>query len=154
MSETHLAGRFTRDVDGLLSQEGRLEPEPISGEYREILELAGTLAKGVRVLSDYVRDVLNLEGVSIEEGSGISRKNRLSAMDMLAVLRRFEGYRSLLVSKGTISYKTGSLRGVRTRAGYVEGSGGDLYYFVVFLNGSGADIDYIVDCVKKSVNHG
>jgi hypothetical protein len=45
MSEMHWASRFTRDVDGLLSQEGRMEPEAVSGEYSEILELAGTLAK-------------------------------------------------------------------------------------------------------------
>ena len=45
MSETHLISRFTRDVDDLLSQEGRMEPEPMSAEYREVLKLAGTLAK-------------------------------------------------------------------------------------------------------------
>jgi D-alanyl-D-alanine carboxypeptidase/D-alanyl-D-alanine-endopeptidase (penicillin-binding protein 4) len=114
----------------------------------------GTLAKGVRVLSDFSRDVLHLSGVEIAEGSGISRKNRLSALDMLAVLRRFEPYRALLVRDGRVLYKTGSLRGIRTRAGYVESRSGDPCYFVIFLNNSEADIDSILNCVKKSLDNG
>jgi len=114
----------------------------------------GTLAKGVRVLSDFSRDVLRLSGVEIAEGSGISRKNRLSALDMLAVLRRFEPYRAVLVRDGRVLYKTGSLRGIRTRAGYVESRSGDPYYFVIFLNNSEADIDSILNCVKKSLDNG
>lgn len=114
----------------------------------------GTLAKGVRVLSDFSRDVLHLSGVEIAEGSGISRKNRLSALDMLAVLRRFEPYRALLVRDGPVLYKTGSLRGIRTRAGYIESTSGDPYCFVIFLNNSEADIDSILNCVKKSLDNG
>jgi D-alanyl-D-alanine carboxypeptidase/D-alanyl-D-alanine-endopeptidase (penicillin-binding protein 4) len=114
----------------------------------------GTLAKGVRVLSDFSRDVLHLSGVEIAEGSGISRKNRLSALDMLAVLKRFEPYRALLVRDGRVLYKTGSLRGIGTRAGYVESRSGDPYYFVIFLNNSEANIDSILNCVKKSLDNG
>ncbi len=114
----------------------------------------GTLAKGVRVLSDFSRDVLHLSDVEIAEGSGISRKNRLSALDMLAVLRRFEPYRALLVRDGPVLYKTGSLRGIRTRAGYIESTSGDPYCFVIFLDNSEADIDSILNCVKKSLNNG
>jgi D-alanyl-D-alanine carboxypeptidase/D-alanyl-D-alanine-endopeptidase (penicillin-binding protein 4) len=114
----------------------------------------GTLAKGVRVLSDFSAEVLNLSDVEIAEGSGISRRNRLSALDMLAVLRRFESYRSLLVRDGQVLYKTGSLRGIRTRAGYLENRSGSPYYFVIFLNNSDADIDSILDCVKKNLDNG
>ena len=114
----------------------------------------GTLAKGLRVLSDFSRDVLRLSDVEIAEGSGISRKNRLSALDMLAVLRRFEPHRALLVRDGRVLYKTGSLRGIRTRAGYIESMSGNLYYFVIFLNNSDADIDSILNCVKKSLDNG
>jgi len=114
----------------------------------------GTLAKGVGVLSDYVQDVLHLENVDLAEGSGISRKNPLSALDMLSILRHFEPYRHLLVRKGRIMYKTGTLRGVRTRAGYMEGDSGDLYYFAIFLNSPHGDIDSILDYVKKSIDHG
>ncbi len=114
----------------------------------------GTLAKGLRVLSDFSRDVLHLSDVEIAEGSGISKKNRLSALDMLAVLRRFEPHRALLVRDGRVLYKTGSLRGIRTRAGYIESTSGNPYYFVIFLNNSDADIDSILNCVKKSLDNG
>jgi len=114
----------------------------------------GTLAKGVKVLSDYAGEVLRLHDIEIAEGSGISRKNRLSALDMLAVLRRFEPHRALLVRKGRVLYKSGTLSGVKTRAGYIEDKSGNPYYFVIFLNSSSADIDSIFDCVKNSLDNG
>ena len=114
----------------------------------------GTLAKGVRVLSEYARDVLHLLDIQIAEGSGISRKNRISARDMLAVLRRFEPHRALLVREGRVSYKTGTLKGVKARAGYIEDRSGNVYYFVIFLNSPHADIDSIFECVKNSVDNG
>jgi D-alanyl-D-alanine carboxypeptidase/D-alanyl-D-alanine-endopeptidase (penicillin-binding protein 4) len=114
----------------------------------------GTLAKGVDVFSGYCREVLGLTDVRIAEGSGISRKNRLSPTDMLTVLKRFQPYRALLVREGPLLYKTGSLRGIRTRAGYIETRSRGLCYFNVFLDGSHANIDSIVDCVKKSLHHG
>jgi D-alanyl-D-alanine carboxypeptidase/D-alanyl-D-alanine-endopeptidase (penicillin-binding protein 4) len=114
----------------------------------------GTLAKGVRVLSEYARDVLHLRDIQIAEGSGISRKNRISARDMLAVLRRFEPHRALLVREGRVSYKTGTLEGVKARAGYIEDRSGNVYYFVIFLNSPHADIDSIFECVKNSVDDG
>ena len=113
----------------------------------------GTLAKGVKVLSDYAGKVLHLN-IEIAEGSGISRNNRLSAKDMLAVLRRFEPHRALLVRKGRVFYKSGTLKGVKTRVGYIEDKSGKPYYFVIFLNSSNADIDSIFDCVKNSIDNG
>jgi D-alanyl-D-alanine carboxypeptidase/D-alanyl-D-alanine-endopeptidase (penicillin-binding protein 4) len=97
---------------------------------------------------------LGLRDVRIAEGSGISRENRLSPLDMLAVLKRFEPHRTLLVRDETVSYKTGSLMGIKTRAGYIETCSGSPYYFAIFLNGSHANVDSIVNCVKKSLHHG
>ncbi|MBW2172129.1 MAG: D-alanyl-D-alanine carboxypeptidase [Deltaproteobacteria bacterium] len=114
----------------------------------------GTLAKGVDVFSNYCREVLGFSDVQIAEGSGISRENRLSPLDMLSVLKHFEPHRALLVREGTLLYKTGSLRGIKTRAGYIENNSGGPYYFAIFLNSSHANIDSIVDCVRKSLHHG
>jgi D-alanyl-D-alanine carboxypeptidase/D-alanyl-D-alanine-endopeptidase (penicillin-binding protein 4) len=114
----------------------------------------GTLAKGVRVFSDYAREVLHVHDIEIAEGSGISRKNRLSALGMLAALRRFQPHRTLLVRKGQVFYKSGTLKGVKTRAGYIEGRSGNPHCFVIFLNSSHADIDSIFDCVKNSLDNG
>jgi D-alanyl-D-alanine carboxypeptidase/D-alanyl-D-alanine-endopeptidase (penicillin-binding protein 4) len=114
----------------------------------------GTLAKGVKVLSEYAKEVLRLHDIEIAEGSGISRKNRLSALDMLAVLRRFEPYRALLTRKDQVFHKSGTLKGIKTRAGYIENRSGNPYYFVIFLNSDPSDIDSIFECVKKSLSNG
>lgn len=109
----------------------------------------GTLNKGVRVITDYVKKELHLGDVQIVEGSGISRKNRLSALDMAVILKRFRPYRHLLKRKARIFYKTGSLKGIRTRAGYVDGGAEGVYSFVIFLNRSGTNIDALMKCIRS-----
>lgn len=109
----------------------------------------GTLNKGVSVITDYVKKDLHLGDVQVVEGSGISRKNRLSALDMAVILKRFRPYRHLLKRKGTIFYKTGSLKGIRTRAGYVDGGTEGVYSFVIFLNRSGTNIDALMECIRS-----
>ncbi|MBK5101184.1 MAG: D-alanyl-D-alanine carboxypeptidase [Desulfobacteraceae bacterium] len=111
----------------------------------------GTLAKGVRVVSGYAKKELGLAGTEIVEGSGISRKNRISALHMFTILGRFENYRHLLNRKGNIFFKTGSLKGVRTRAGYIEGGSQGPYYFVIFLNRDVSYIDSLMECIRGAV---
>jgi len=106
-----------------------------------------TLEKGARVVSDYAGDKLNLRHIRVVEGSGISRKNSLSAMDMLEVLKKFAPYRNLLPQKGGLYFKTGTLRGVSARAGYIHRPGGEPYCFVVFLRRGGQEIDRILRCL-------
>lgn len=111
----------------------------------------GTLEKGVKVLCRFAERELQLENIKIVEGSGISRQNRLSALDMLAVLKGFSPYRNLLTRDGNILYKSGTLRGIQTRAGYVEGHQGKLFYFVVFVKGSQANITEVMHAVGKDL---
>lgn len=109
-----------------------------------------TLEKGVSVLSRYAKDTLHLKDIQLVEGSGISRGNRLSAVDMLAILQAFQPYRHILTRDGDILYKSGTLRGLRTRAGYIERPGLGPYYFVVSLT-STLDMNAVMDALKKSV---
>lgn len=111
----------------------------------------GTLAKGVRVASAYAKEELHLGGIEIAEGSGISRKNRVSASHMLTILEHFRPYRHLLNRKDNLLYKTGSLEGIRTRAGYIEGPSEGPYFFVIFLNQLGSDVDALMECVKEAL---
>lgn len=113
----------------------------------------GTVEKGVRVVSQYAKEVLHLGDIRIVEGSGISRRNRLSALDMLSVLKAFEPYRGLLTAKGRVLYKSGTLKGLKRRAGYVEGRQGGPYYFVFFLNRPKADIDALTAYLLESLDH-
>jgi D-alanyl-D-alanine carboxypeptidase/D-alanyl-D-alanine-endopeptidase (penicillin-binding protein 4) len=109
----------------------------------------GTLQKGVGVLSDYAEEVIHLRDIDLAEGSGISRKNRLSALDFLEILRRFKPYRTLLESDGRLLYKTGSLKNVNTRAGYIECGSDRPSFFVILQNGSKADIEFAIENLKK-----
>ena len=111
----------------------------------------GTLEKGVKVMSSFAKSELHLESLEIVEGSGISRKNRLSAMEMLTILKRFKPYRHTLVREEKLLYKTGSLRGIRTRAGYLEGPGGGYYYIVVFLNRARPDMNTVMRCLTQTL---
>lgn len=111
----------------------------------------GTLTKGVRAIYDYAGEELDLKDIKVVEGSGISRKNRASALDMLAILKRFKPYRHLLKRKDNVLFKTGSLKGIRTRAGYVEENGRGPYSFVIFLNRSGPDMDKLMEDIRRAL---
>jgi len=108
-----------------------------------------TLEKGVAALNRYGKEQLGLQDLQLVEGSGISRKNRLSARDMLRILKSFSGYRHLLTNKGTVRYKSGTLKGIRSQAGYIEPPGQDAYFFVIFLKNSPLDIERLVNAVAE-----
>jgi len=111
-----------------------------------------TLAKGVEAVTRFANKKLLLDDIRIVEGSGISRQNRLSALDMLTILRRFRPYKDLLREKGNIYFKTGSLKGIRTRAGYIDNGQGMLYYFVIFFNQPHYKMKATIRCVENAVS--
>lgn len=96
----------------------------------------GDLNKGARVLNTYVTDVLGGQA-SLVEGSGISRKNRISAEVMMKALEHFQSNRHLMTQASDTYYKTGTLKGIRTRAGYIEINPERPHRFVLFLNTAG-----------------
>lgn len=96
-----------------------------------------TLEKGVRAMSAYARQELGLQNGVFVEGSGISRGNRLSARAMMTILDHFRPHAHLMPREGREYYKTGTLQGVRTRAGYIEVQPGVFYRFALFRNRSG-----------------
>lgn len=94
-------------------------------------------------------------GLVVADGSGLSRENRCTARQLAALLA--SGYpqswgpvlqESLAVagedgslrkrmknSAGRIHAKTGTMRGIRTLAGYVESDSGPRYAFAIMFNG-------------------
>jgi len=111
----------------------------------------GSIEKGVKLLSHYTKEVLHLNDIQIAEGSGLSRENRISALDMLKVLKAFEPHRDLLNREGDMLYKTGTLSDVRARVGYIERESGNPYYFIIFMNGIGVNIKSVVNGVVESL---
>jgi len=111
----------------------------------------GNLEKGVRAAEAYVHDLLGISQVVIAEGSGISRKNRISARAMITILAAFEPYRHLMRKDGPEIYKTGRLKGIATRAGYVESKSGNLYRYALFLNTPGKRTEPVMKKLIESL---
>lgn len=107
----------------------------------------GTLEKGIRAASTYAKNNLKIDKVTIAEGSGISRSNRISAKSLYKILNVFEPYHYLMRRWDNAFYKTGTLKGIHTMAGYVENAKGELYCFVVLLNTPGKSTKPIMDII-------
>lgn len=111
----------------------------------------GTLEKGVQAARDYARNILQLDDIHISEGSGISRDNRITARDMQKVLDAFAPYHTLMRSEGRQFYKTGTLSGISTRAGYIERPDGSLHRFVVLVNSPGRSAEQVTRHLIRSM---
>ena len=74
--------------------------------------------------------------IQLEEGSGISRGNRFTARGLAKVLNLFTPYTNLLDGKKDAAYKTGTLEGVRTLAGYTNTGSHGQVRFVISLKGN------------------
>lgn len=107
----------------------------------------GDLNKGARALNTYVTDVLGGHA-KLVEGSGISRKNRISAAVLMIALEHFQPHRHLMTHASGTYYKTGTLRGIRTRAGYIEIEPERPHRFVLFLNTAGKRPEPIIRRIK------
>jgi D-alanyl-D-alanine carboxypeptidase/D-alanyl-D-alanine-endopeptidase (penicillin-binding protein 4) len=110
----------------------------------------GTLDKGRTAARSFAAEVLKIPGVQVDEGSGISRENRVAAFQMLKILEAFAPHYRLMKREGREWFKTGSLSGVKTRAGYLAGEGG-LYRFVVFVNTAGRGTGPVMRAIHRAV---
>jgi D-alanyl-D-alanine carboxypeptidase/D-alanyl-D-alanine-endopeptidase (penicillin-binding protein 4) len=76
------------------------------------------------------------DAIQLEEGSGLSRGNHFTARGLAKLLNLFAPNAGLLKSGTGASYKTGTLEGVRTVAGYANTSTHGLVRFVISLRGN------------------
>lgn len=100
---------------------------------------------------------VNVEGVKLMDGSGMSRQNRLTARAITDLLEKMAGRfdigpdfisslgimgvdgsvgKRLIASpaKAFARAKTGTLNGVSSLAGYVEGKSGELFAYAILMN--------------------
>ena len=111
--------------------------------YLKLAESEKSVAVDFEKANAYVRQRLEQQlgwiDTSLEEGSGLSRKNRLTAKQIEQVLSALEPHKNLLKPvktrfKDAVVYaKTGTLEGVRSYAGYIELPHGS-YRFVYMFN--------------------
>ena len=111
----------------------------------------GTLDKGIHAALTYAKNNLIIDNINVVEGSGISRRNLISARSLYKILKVFEPNHSLMRRRGKAFYKTGTLNGINTRAGYIENTKGELYCFVVLLNTPGKSSKPIMDIILRNL---
>jgi D-alanyl-D-alanine carboxypeptidase/D-alanyl-D-alanine-endopeptidase (penicillin-binding protein 4) len=99
-----------------------------------------TVTKGQEVMRECLEQKVGWKDFHVEEGSGLSRKNRVTSAQMTALLASFERYRFLMPEKNGFIAKTGTLRGVSSLAGYLD-LGGSLgkARFSILIN---SDVPY------------
>jgi D-alanyl-D-alanine carboxypeptidase/D-alanyl-D-alanine-endopeptidase (penicillin-binding protein 4) len=107
----------------------------------------GTLEKAVQLAQTYGRRDLGLSSLSIFEGSGIGRENRISAADLVKLLGGFEARRELLTHENRVWFKTGTLSGVQSRAGYIQSDSGGFYRFAILINTPGRRADGVLQAL-------
>lgn len=110
-----------------------------------------SLEKSVKALRAFAGKTLGIENISIAEGSGISRNNRITPREMLKVLMAFKAHHGLMNHEQDEFYKTGTLNGVHTRVGYFAGSNNRLFPFVIMVNHQGQGYKAIKERLKAKV---
>ncbi len=108
------------------------------------------LAKGKQIVTNFLKTNLHLSQFNVEEGSGISRENKITPADLVKILKAFEKYRSLLPEKlDNIQAKTGTLTGVASLAGYFNSSQYQTVYFAIILNQAGNNREAIAKVLYR-----
>lgn len=103
----------------------------------------GSFKNGTKAVLDYLHEKgVDAEGVRIEDGSGLSRGNRVTANFIcryLAAIARepfFEDFQQTLKpTTETIKMKTGTMDGVKAYAGYIINKQGKVLSFCIISNG-------------------
>ncbi len=110
-----------------------------------------TMEKGVKAAQHFISENFEAAALSVVEGSGISRNNRCTARGFLDVLRKFRPWHRLMTCDDNACYKTGTLNGISTRAGFLVSESGGLYPFVVYVNTPGKSALPVVDAMKALI---
>jgi D-alanyl-D-alanine carboxypeptidase/D-alanyl-D-alanine-endopeptidase (penicillin-binding protein 4) len=92
-----------------------------------------SLKKSLKVANEILAAHDLAGAIHLEEGSGISRSNRFTASGLAKVLNLFAPHADLLRGGKGALYKTGTLNGVRTLAGYANTSRHGQVRFVISL---------------------
>ena len=110
-----------------------------------------TLEKGVLVFNNFLKNDLGLDNFYIEEASGLSRKNKLSAIQMQKILDAFFYHRNLLIYENEVFKKTGTLNGILSLVGYYKNKKNQYRQFVIFLNQKENNRDKIINILKENL---
>jgi D-alanyl-D-alanine carboxypeptidase/D-alanyl-D-alanine-endopeptidase (penicillin-binding protein 4) len=97
-----------------------------------------SLKKSLQVTNELLAANGLAGAIQLEEGSGLSHGNRFTARGLAKVLDLFAPHTALLVSGKGAAYKTGTLDGVRTLAGYASTGHGPVRFVISLRSNNGA----------------
>jgi D-alanyl-D-alanine carboxypeptidase/D-alanyl-D-alanine-endopeptidase (penicillin-binding protein 4) len=95
-----------------------------------------SLDKSLQVARKFLAANGLADAIYLEEGSGLSRGNHFTARGLAKALNLFAPHMGLLKADKDASYKTGTLEGVRTLAGYTSTASHGRIRFVIALKGN------------------
>ncbi len=102
-----------------------------------------SLEKSLQVAHEILAEHDLADAIHLEEGSGISPENCFTARGLAKVLDLFSSYADLLrETKGGSRYKTGTIPGVHTLAGYANTSEHGRVRFVISLGGNTGNLRF------------
>jgi serine-type D-Ala-D-Ala carboxypeptidase/endopeptidase (penicillin-binding protein 4) len=101
-----------------------------------------SLDKSLKVANEMLAKHDLAGAIHLEEGSGISRGTRFTARGLTKVLDLFEPHAGLLKGGRGSKYKTGTMSGVRTLAGYAQTAKHGRVRFVIALKGNTGVLRY------------
>ncbi|MCF6291559.1 MAG: D-alanyl-D-alanine carboxypeptidase [Desulfobacterales bacterium] len=109
-----------------------------------------TWDKARAAVADFYRRESGFSGADLylEEGSGLSRNNRVTVRAMLMLLKDFRPYGSLLPARDQRLLKSGTLAGVYAYAGYLREEG-RLDRVVIILNQGNNTRERILDLLEE-----
>ena len=110
-----------------------------------------TWQKSRKVLADILQKKYNVSRreMNVIEGSGLSRKNRVSPHAMMQLLDAFKPYAELLPVEDGKLLKSGTLKGVYSYAGYFFESE-NLDSFVLLLNQGKNNRDRVLELLERT----
>ncbi len=122
------------------------------------LEIGGTLGgtvsleKSLKVANGILAANGLADSIHLEEGSGISRGTSFTARGLAKLLHLFEPHAGLLKGGRGSKYKTGTMSGVRTLAGYAKTAKHGRVRFVISLKGNtGAMRNRMLRAIEKGL---
>lgn len=95
----------------------------LGAEYHQA---PASMEKSALVFEQYINNNFNWNNYAINEGAGLSRRNQLSARQLVDVLELFKKYQHLMPAqdkRAKVHAKTGTLNNVNTYAGYFHKDG-------------------------------
>jgi len=111
-----------------------------------------SLKKSLKIANEMLAAHGLAEAIYLEEGSGISRGNRFTARGLARVLNLFAPQADLLKKGKDAAYKTGTLDGVRTLAGYASTRTHRQVQFVISLKSNDGAMRFrLLEAIKSGL---